>query len=749
MTCQNCARHVREAIATVPGVSTASIDLEQHSATVRWAEGVAPNVEAVVRAVNAAGYPAEAIQPGGRPASARSKWMGGWSWNLILGVPVTLLLVAGEWVFGWAMERWFQWLALALAAVVQVSCGARFYAGAWRQLRARSANMDTLVALGSTTAFAYSLWALSQHTHVYFMEAAAIITLVSVGHWLEARMSARAANSMRRLLALAPAQARRRAPWGAEQLVPVSLLRRGDAVVLRPGEKVPTDGQVIEGESSVDESMLTGESVPVDKAAGAAVYGGTLNINRGLVMRVTATGDQTALAQIIAAVERAQNSRASIQRLGDRVSSVFVPVVVLVALATALWWGLAFETAGSVAGALAPYLWHTTIPASALAAAVIHCAAVLIIACPCAMGLATPAAIMAGTNAAAERGILMRDGVALEKAGTIRVIVFDKTGTLTQGRPEVTAQVEFTDEFDARALARALGAHSNHPLSQAIAQAGARSAESARSSSGPHVATEQDRADSAVRAPLSGWREQAGSGLEATFNGHTARLGSLNWLASSQVVLSTGTDFIEAQSAQGATIVGLAVGEKLAALFALRDPLKPGARDVVQSLQRAGHAVHLLTGDNRRTAHAVGKLLGIDEANIAAEVRPEGKAEFVRSLQARRLKVAFVGDGINDAPALEQADLGIAVGRASDVAQMAADIVLLKSDVQAIPEALGLARATLRAIRQNLFWAFFYNALGIPLAALGFMSPVLCAAAMGLSDLVVIGNALRLRWWKR
>jgi P-type Cu+ transporter len=251
---------------------------------------------------------------------------------------------------------------------------------------------------------------------------------------------------------------------------------------------------------------------------------------------------------------------------------------------------------------------------------------------------------------------------------------------------------------------------------------------------------------------MSGWRECAGSGIEAEFNKHTARLGSLNWLASSQVEVSVGDQFIEAQSVEGATIVGLAVGEKLAALFALRDPLKPGAREVVQSLQRDGHTVYLLTGDNRRTAHAVGKLLGIEQANIAAEVRPEGKAEFVKSLQQEsggKFGIAFIGDGINDAPALEQADLGIAVGRASDVAQMAADIVLLKSDVQAIPEALGLARATLRAIKQNLFWAFFYNALGIPLAALGFLSPILCAAAMGLSDVVVIGNALRLRWWRK
>jgi Cu+-exporting ATPase len=760
MTCQNCARHVREAISSVSGVSTASVNLEQNRASVRWAKEVTPNVEAVVRAVKEAGYEAKKVESSELSVEKGKAWASGWTLNLIVGVPVTTLLILGEWVFGLAMERWFQWSAFVLATLVQIIGGARFYRGAWLQLKVRSSNMDTLVALGSTTAYLYSVWALFQHAHVYFMEAAAIITLISVGHWLESRMSARAASSMKKLLALAPAQARRRAPWGAEQVVPIAQLRGGDLVVLRPGEQVPIDGEVVEGESSVDESMLTGESVPVDKTPGAVVYGGTANLNRLLVMRVTATGEATALAQIIAAVERAQNSRAGIQRLGDRVASVFVPIVIGIAIATALWWGLAPESAQRAAQFLAQYLWPASPFTTALAAAIIHCAAVLIIACPCAMGLATPVAIMAGTNAAAERGILIRDGIALEKAGTIRAIVFDKTGTLTQGKPAVAAQVEFTTEFEALALARSLAAHSNHPLSQAIARTekpsvvgrGVLTAPRPKSESGAESRDTSPRRAEDSAPYLSAWQEVAGSGIEVAFHGQPARLGSLNWLASFQVDLSTGQEFVEAQTARGASIVGLAVMGKLAALLALQDPLKPGARDVVQLLQRDGHAVYLLTGDNKRTAHAVGKLLGIEETNIAAEVRPEGKAEFVKSLQQKtggKFGVAFIGDGINDAPALEQADLGIAVGRASDVAQMAADIVLLKSDVQAIPEALGLARATLRAIKQNLFWAFFYNALGIPLAALGFLSPILCAAAMGLSDVVVIGNALRLRWWRK
>jgi Cu+-exporting ATPase len=533
---------------------------------------------------------------------------------------------------------------------------------------------------------------------------------------------------MKKLLGLAPSQARRRNASGTEELVPIAELHVGDIVVLRPGERVPTDGKVIEAESSIDESMLTGESLPVDKAPGALVYGGTVNVNRVFTMQVTAMGEATALAQIIAAVERAQNSRANIQRLGDRVSSVFVPVVVLVAIVTALWWGLAFSSAAAVSGSLSNYLWHAIIPGSALAAAVVHCAAVLIIACPCAMGLATPAAIMAGTNAAAERGILIRDGIALEKAGTITAIVFDKTGTLTQGKPRLIDSVAMDSKSNALALGFEMARHSNHPLSQAIA------------SGGP---PQQQIHDS-----ISQWQERSGSGIAARFQSNAARLGSLNWLAASGVDLLPGNIFIDRWQAESATIVGLAMDQRLAALFALRDELKPGAADVIKLLRESRNQLYLVTGDSRRTADAIARQLNLDSSNVAAEVRPEAKAEFVKSLQQRGERVAFIGDGINDAPALEQADLGIAVGRATDVAQMAADIVLLKSDVHAIPEALGLARATLRAIKQNLFWAFFYNALGIPLAALGFLSPVLCAAAMGLSDAVVIGNALRLRRWK-
>jgi Cu+-exporting ATPase len=602
--------------------------------------------------------------------------------------------------------------------------------------------MDTLVALGSTTAFAYSTWALfsGYGGHLYFMEAAAIITLISVGHWVESRVSVRASSALRNLLNLAPPVARRRNADGTETEVAVSELGQGDLVGLRPGDRVPTDGQVVEGASAIDESMLTGESTPIDKSTGSEVYAGTVNLNGRLTVRVTATGEETALAQIIQAVQRAQNSRANIQRLGDRVSSVFVPIVVLVALAAGLWWGFAPASAQSVHDWLSRVLWSTSMPAMGLATGFIIAAAVLIVACPCAMGLATPAAIMAGSNAAAQRGILIRDGVALEKAGTVTAVLFDKTGTLTVGRPEVVKVWEQAGvgspnvESAIVQLAAGLAAHSSHPISQTIAKLSSQVVE------------------------VADWKEVHGAGVQASIQGSfagvsstasaVARLGSLRWLQESEVDLSPGQSFIQEWSTQGATVIGLASSKTLLGLFAVRDTLKAGAREVVASLARQGLTTYLVTGDNSVTARSIAAQAGIEPERIFSEVRPEQKAGLVKKLQQEGKRVAFVGDGINDAPALEQADLGIAVSRASDIAREAADIILLKSEIEAVPESLGLARATLRTIKQNLFWAFFYNSVGIPLAALGFMSPILCAAAMGLSDVVVIGNALRLRKWR-
>jgi Cu+-exporting ATPase len=762
MTCANCARHVTEAIQSVSGVRSATVSLENKSATVRWVPDASQDIPAVVRAVAVAGYEAKPVEAAAHAHGEHRQSR--WQWNLILGVAVTAMLMIGEWIFNLAMEPWFQWLSFALAGMVQIFCGAQFYRGAWRQLKIGASNMDTLVALGSTTAFAYSAWALLSGTHgeLYFMEAAAIITLISLGHWLEARVSDKASGALKSLLNLAPQTARRIISPGrsrreeaqtqcfnlrnvkfetnqslltsapTEEIeVPVSVLQIGDRVALKPGDRVPVDGVVVEGDSVVDESMLTGESNPADKKSGGELFAGAVNLNGRLVMRVTATGETTALAHIIAAVQRAQTSRADIQRLGDRVSSMFVPIVVAIAIAAALWWGLAPESANRVHDWLAQFLWHAHTPVGA-AAGFIIAAAVLIVACPCAMGLATPAAIMAGANAAARRGILIRDGVALEKAGKITAVIFDKTGTLTLGKPEVaeTKAEGGRQKAEIQSLAAALARNSTHPISQAIAKI------------------------SAEKIELSDWIEIRGAGVEGKAkveNGEwkVAKLGSLRWLKESGVDLVAGEKFVAEWSGQGATIVGLASENHLLGLFAVRDAVKSNARQVVDQLRRQGLNIFLVTGDNSLTAASIARQVGIASANVFAEVRPEQKAEFVKKLQAAGERVAFVGDGINDAPALTQADLGIAVSRASDVAREAADIILLKSEIEAVPEALGLARATLRTIKQNLFWAFFYNALGVPLAAMGFISPIFCAAAMGASDLIVIGNALRLLRWRQ
>ncbi len=728
MTCGNCARHVTEVLQGVANVHSATVTLEASHASVRWSAGANPDLPALQRAVKDAGYAATPASDGSDEHDHGT--VSGWQINLWIGVLGTVPMMMGEWVFGWGMAPWFRWASFVVAGIVQIFAGAQFYRGAWNQIKVGRSNMDTLVALGSTTAFAYSTWALFAGLtgHIYFMEAASIITLISIGHWVESRVSVRASSALRELLNLAPARARRRNADGTENEVAVAELQPGDVVILRPGDQVPTDGEVLEGQSALDESMLTGESAPVDKSPGNRLFAGTANVTGRIVMRVLAIGEATALAHIIAAVQRAQTSRADIQRLGDKVSNVFVPVVVTIALAAALWWGLAPDSARSVHHWLAQYLWTAHPPTGSLAAAFIIAASVLIIACPCAMGLATPAAIMAGSNAAAKRGILIRDGVALEKAGEVTAVLFDKTGTLTTGKPDVVKVWESVSGQSLNSLAATLARNSSHPISQAIARL------------------------SSADAEVTQWEEIRGSGVQgvtkAGEKSMAVRLGSVPWLAGTGTNASAGQTFVSEWAGQGATVVGLAVDNSLRALFAVKDTLKPGASAVVAQLRRQGLGIYLVTGDNKLTAAAIARQLAIPAENAFAEVRPEQKADFVRKLQAGGKRVAFVGDGINDAPALEQADLGIAVSRASDVAREAADIILLKSEIEAVPEALGLARATLRTIKQNLFWAFFYNGIGVPLAALGFMSPILCAAAMGFSDLIVIGNALRLRRWR-
>ncbi len=734
MNCNNCARKITDAVQSIPGVSAVMTDVEGRSVTVKWEGNVPSQPTQVIEAMQGAGYKATLIE---LTLKLSEQPVPNWQLNLWLGSVVTTSLMAGEWAFDLGMTQWFQWAAFALALVVQFVCGAQFYRGAWRQLRVGSSNMDTLVAIGSTTAFGYSAWALlvGHGGHVYFMESAAIITLISVGHWLEARVSARASGALKALMQLAPRTARLVSnpvtqAEQSEREVPIADLKPGDLIALRPGDHVPTDGEVMEGNSVVNEAMLTGESLPLDKSSGAKVFAGTVNMNGRLLVRVTTTGESTVLAHIVAAVQRAQNSRANIQRIGDRVSNVFVPVVVCLALATGLWWGIFPDSARHVHEMFSSFLWQAHPPVGA-AAGFIIAAAMLIVACPCAMGLATPAAVMAAANAAARRGILIRDGVALEKAGNVTAVVFDKTGTLTTGELSIEAQWAKNDAAtalqQARVLVASLARHSTHPISRILASL----------------------SDQVIE--LTNWREIAGAGVEGCQEGSSGviRLGSLRWLRDCGADLNAGEKFVAAQSATGGTVVGLTMENELLALFAVKDKLKPRVPAVVAQLQHRGLKTFLLSGDTKQTAAAIAHQCGIPTENVFAEVRPGQKAEFIQQLQSRGERVAFVGDGINDAPALTQADLGIAVSRATDVARESADMVLLRADIESVPEALGLARAALRTIKQNLFWAFFYNALGVPLAALGFMSPVLCAAAMGVSDLIVIGNALRLTRWKQ
>lgn len=811
MTCQNCARHVREAAESVPGVAGASVDLDAGRVRLRWSGELDPDPEAVRDAIVAAGFraaPIEETETEPRPRRAGSAWLP----NVLLGGAATAFFILAEWVLGWMHQPWFPWLGLAVATPVQFIAGARFYRGAWNQLRQGASNMDTLVSLGSTAAYGFSLWVIASGSaghHVYFMESTAIIALISIGHWLEALATERAAGALRSLLNLAPPRARRLTAQEIEEEVLVSELVTGDRVVIRPGDRVPTDARVEEGASALDESMLTGESRPVEKSVGAVLYAGTANADGRLVARVTATGDRTVLAHIAAAIERAQNSRAGIQRLADQVSSVFVPIVVLLAVLAALAWGLAPDFTRGIHDALAPWLWRMPVSGTPLEAALLSAISVLIVACPCAMGLATPAAIMAGTNVAASRGILIRDGVALEKAGRIRSVVFDKTGTLTEGRLTVGAILDLRSSGDGAApkmgrqpgpeseaglvsnakprtettrtlpavdvvesvekLAASLARNSQHPVSRALAALGPstpapviqpfpglKPAGPSAGRAGAFSPGMPLRADLAFvprrPAPATGWsewRELRGRGIEASRgSGPVYRLGSPTWLHECGVV-DAGAEQGGAVARGGAvTLVGLAADQRLLALFELKDRLRPEAQQVVSDLHRDGFDVYLLTGDGWLAAESVAREAGISSTHVLADVKPEQKASSLKRLQSEGRRVAFVGDGLNDGPALAQADLGMAVSRATDVARESADVVLIRGGLGALREALDLSQATLRTIRQNLFWAFFYNAAAVPLAMLGFFTPVVCALAMGLSDLIVIGNALRLRSWK-
>ncbi len=735
MTCQNCVRHVREAVAAIPEVGSVVVDREKGTAQILWKPGQEPSVDAVLRAVTDKGFPIIAVRDGAESPKSSAPWWNDWRTNVLFAGFAFLIHLAAKWFFDLDYNTGFRWFSFALATLVQILCGGRFYAGAWRQLKQGQSNMDTLVSLGSTAAYVYSVSLLfsGSSAHLYFKESIGIITFVSIGHWIESLVAQKASGALESLLALAPTTAIKLTANGEKLPVAIDALRPHDQIIVAPGEQIPADGTVDRGTSVCDESMLTGESAPIEKAPDVPVYAGTLNLSGELRIDVSDAGPNTALARIIAVVERAQNSRAAVQKLADRISSVFVPIVVVVAITTCFAWAFFPEQSRTLHSALSVWLWSPILPAGAWAAGVIHFAAVLIIACPCAMGLATPIAIMAGTNVAARNGVLIRDGQALERSGKVSHVLFDKTGTLTLGKPTLSDTQWLSDAPDRLqanlSMLHAIAEKSTHPLSLALCQSG-------------HPANPSPE--------FAHWQEIPGKGITATprhpADSHPWRLGSVSWLVAEGIDHRQAESFISTQRQLGSTLVGFSQDDQLLSVFALRDQLKPGAREMIQTLKQMQLGVGIISGDHPSAAQHIAAELGLTPETVQAQVSPAGKSAVIETLQQDGNTVCFVGDGINDAPALEKANLGIAVRSATDIAKESADLVLLQSDIQTIPKALRMAQGTLRTIKQNLFWAFFYNAIGIPLAALGFLSPLLCAAAMGLSDLVVIANALRLRF---
>jgi Cu+-exporting ATPase len=706
MTCASCVARVETALSKVPGVVSASVNLATEKAEVEGYAGLLRPAE-LVRAVEAAGYEAEiltgdtardaelAAQDEARMRHETLRTAIG----LVLAAPLLLPMV------GVPLPAWVQ---LLLAIPVQFGLGARFYVNAWKAVRAGAGNMDLLVAMGTSTAFAYSLWLMTQpHVHhLYFEAASVVIALVMLGKWLEVRARRSTTTAIRALMALRPERARVERD-GSEVEVPVSAVVRGDLVVVRPGERLPVDGTVVSGHSTVDESLLTGESLPVEKREGNRVTGGAINGSGLLRVETGAVGDQSVLAKIIALVEHAQAKKAPVQQLVDRVAAVFVPIVLAIALATLLGWWLIMGDA-----------------ATGLIAAV----SVMVIACPCALGLATPTAFMVGTGVAAKAGILVRDAEALERAHTVDTVVLDKTGTLTLGQPRITDLVpaEGVSEDDLLRLSAAAQAGSEHPLAEAF----------------------RSRAEGLSLPSCTEFQGRPGMGLSARVEGRALVVGNARLMQASGLDTTALAARATELEAEGRTVmwVGAPEEQRLLGLAAASDLLKDHAALAVARLRELGITPILLTGDNRRTAEAVARQVGI--AEVEAGVLPAEKAAKIDALHKAGHRVAMVGDGVNDAPALAAADVGMAMGTGADVAMSTAGITLMRGDPLLVADAISISRATYATIRRGLFWAFIYNVIGIPLAALGLLNPMFAGAAMALSSVSVVLNALSLRLWK-
>ncbi|MFC0399692.1 heavy metal translocating P-type ATPase [Paraburkholderia rhizosphaerae] len=757
MTCASCAMRVEKALSKVPGVASVSVNLATEKASVQLFGET--SVDPLIAAVKKAGYqatpivteaaaPATTTAPAATAAprdSARRDFI-----EVVIAALLTLPLVApmATEPFGWhAMLPGT--LQLALATIVQFGFGARFYRAAWRAVRAGAGNMDLLVALGTSAAYGISVYQLAMHAgdtmHLYFEASAVVITLVRFGKWLEARAKRQTTDAIRALNALRPDRARI-VIGGEEREVPLAQVRVGMIVAVRPGERIPVDGKVLQGRTHIDEALITGESMPVAKQSDDPVTAGSINGEGAITIRTAAIGAETTLARIIRLVETAQAEKAPIQRLVDRVSAVFVPVILGIALLTLIGW--LFAGAG-------------------VEGAILNAVAVLVIACPCALGLATPAAIMAGTGVAARHGVLIKDAQALETAHQIDVVAFDKTGTLTVGQPSVTAfdTADGVDRIEALRLAAAVQRHSDHPLARAVVKAFEETepVPVATTDAGADADADNDAlaaansrtalASPSVSAALSA-RAVPGRGVEADVDGRTVAIGSGRWLAELGIALPERLASRARQLEQAGNTVswlmtrgGTDAPPAVLALIGFGDTVKPTARAAIERLTQMGIKSVLVTGDNRGSAASVATALGIDEFH--AEVLPADKARVIRELKIRSAGVvAMAGDGINDAPALAAADIGIAMATGTDVAMHAAGITLMRGDPALVADAIDISRRTWRKIQQNLFWAFVYNLIGIPLAAFGLLNPMLAGAAMAFSSVSVVTNALLLRRWR-
>jgi Cu+-exporting ATPase len=717
MTCASCSSRVERALKKVPGVQEATVNLATESARITFAAG--EQMEARLRrAVRDAGY--EPRTPAQMDAADdASPWAGfaPVAIGLVLSAPLVLPMLGDLFGQHWMLPAWVQFM---LATPVQFILGARFYKAGWHALLALTGNMDLLVAIGTTAGWALSMWlwltaAPGTSPHLYFEGSAVVVTLVLLGKFLEARAKRQTTTAIRALHALRPDVAHLIGLDG-EVDVPVAEVLVGDRIVVKPGERFPVDGALLEGQTQVDESMLTGEPLPVPREPGDRLTGGSINGEGRVVLQVTAVGSETVLSRIIRLVEDAQAAKAPIQRLVDQVAAVFVPVVLVVALATLLtwlWWaGAPFETA------------------------VIHAVAVLVIACPCALGLATPAAIMAGTGVAAKFGILIKDAQALELAHKVDIVAFDKTGTLTLGRPLLTAlvSIEGADKDALLKAAASLQSGSEHPLARAVVAAA------------KAKGMEFDAPDNVRAVP--------GRGSEGEVGVRSYLMGSLRWMEELGVALGPLAARAAELQQQGATVSVMAerttAGLTLRALMAFGDEPKPGAQAALAALRARGIKPVMISGDNRGAAEAMARRLGLrpEDGEVMAEVLPGDKAALVAKLKQGGKTVAMVGDGVNDAPALAAADVGLAMGNGTDVAMHAAGITLMRGDVGLVAAALDISDRTVAKIRQNLFWAFAYNVAGIPLAALGYLNPVVAGAAMALSSVSVMSNALLLKRWR-